>query len=92
MNSKKQKILQIGAIISTILAVTSVFLMIFVNDKFTNLTILFAVLSTIFATNANNKNLKKKELTEKEKLIRNFFLWISIILIIIGIIFAFIYA
>ena len=91
MKTKKQKLLQFGAVISVICALSCVFLMIFVNDKFTNLTIFFGVLTTIFATNAGNSevNKKEKELTEKDKLILKVFMWTSIVLVIVGIAFAF---
>ncbi len=94
MKTKKQKMLQLAAILSTVCAVSCVFLMIFVNDKFTNLTIFFAILSTTFATNASNSEVKKKEinLTKKDKLILKVSVWIAAVLVIVGIIFAFFYA
>jgi hypothetical protein len=65
MKTKKQKVFQIGAIVFTVLAVICVFLMIFVNDRFTNLTILFGLMSTIFV-NASNATPKKEELTKTD--------------------------
>jgi len=93
MQTKKQKLLQIAAIISVLCAVSCIFLMVFVNDKFTNLAIFFGVLTTIFTTNARNSETKKKEkeLSEKDQFILKILMWIAIALVIAGIVFAFFY-
>jgi len=75
-----------GAIIFTIGAVVLLILSILGNDRLISVTILFAIVSVILSTSDKSANVKKS--TKTNPLLNKALIWISIILIIVGIIFA----
>jgi len=79
-------ILKIGSIIFTIGAVILLILSILGNDKLITLSILFALVSTMLS--AKDKSSKSNELTVPEKSKNKILIWISVLIIIAGIIFA----